>query len=332
MARPLDWIRILSEQGIPFITEGPHTTRNNVSVNCPFCDYDEKYFMGISLAGEGYSCWYSHDHSGRNPVRLLQALLHTSYKDAQRILSEYTGVSLSDFSGIGESTFAVSFDKEEEAAVEVALAPEFKKISTEDGACNRFTQYLVNRGFRYTDVDKLADTYSLQYSAQGDFAGRVVIPVYDDDGLATWTARAIGTTDLRYKSLSSNREMSGVLARKSIKHMLLHQQDLDEGGKVLVVTEGPLDSLKLDMYGRSLRVRCTCLFGKVLGPEQADLIRDLTPAYDSVYFILDEGTGLEDVSMSFAIPHAKRIAVPYGVDDLGALSWKQARKFARALL
>src|SRR5229473_242641 len=85
-----NWLQFLQSYNIQYIDKGSYVSKGNVNICCPFCDYDEKYYLGISLDNKGYGCWWSSSHRGKNPVRLVQALLKCSYQEAARICGDET--------------------------------------------------------------------------------------------------------------------------------------------------------------------------------------------------------------------------------------------------
>src|SRR6202040_650598 len=113
---------------------------------------------------------------------------------------------------------------------------------------------------------------------RGPFSYRVVIPVFLNKRLVTWTGRSIAPSEeLRYRSLSTDPEKANGLpvALENIKHTLFDYDSLKEGGRVLAVAEGPLDAMRLGFLGERYGIKATCLFGKSLHPMQLDLLHEI---------------------------------------------------------
>src|ERR1700678_739755 len=78
-----DWVAFLSSRNIHYETRGPNVAHGNVTVHCPFCGpADSSTHMSISIEGHGWRCWRNHSHKGKNPVRLVQAILGCSWEVA----------------------------------------------------------------------------------------------------------------------------------------------------------------------------------------------------------------------------------------------------------
>src|SRR4051812_26553261 len=81
-----DWVTFLNRRGIEYTDRGSSATAGNLAIHCVFCGAaDPGTHLAISLHGRGWRCWRNKAHSGRSPVRLIQALLGCTWVEAERL-------------------------------------------------------------------------------------------------------------------------------------------------------------------------------------------------------------------------------------------------------
>src|SRR5437773_2381680 len=86
----MNWEKLLSNNGIEYVTSGSNTKRGEISVKCPFCgDDDPSEHMGISLTKDVWGCHRNAQHRGKNLRRLISALLGCSSSQAAIIVQQY---------------------------------------------------------------------------------------------------------------------------------------------------------------------------------------------------------------------------------------------------
>lgn len=306
-----------------------------LETGCRFCDFDHTgKMMGINTATGMYGCWYSADHKGGNPVRFVMAWLDCTKSHAISVVNEYTGNNLEDLMGMLESWGVTMDDEPEEDTIVLEFPDTFVRIDPRKGMHRRFSRYLVSRrGFDHEDVQRLIRIYGLRLdTASSIWRNRLIVPIYENKVLVTWQGRDIGDSDLRWLSLSEKKPLEGALAAGNIKHTIYNIDKINKGGDVLVISEGVFDALKVDFYGFKRKVRGGCMFGKSITDEQLFLLQQAASKYKQLVFVLDEGTGSEDVILALKFPDAKFEPMPKSVDDLGELTPKQANRFITHLL
>ena len=158
--------------------------------------------------------------------------------------------------------------------------------------------------------------------ASGPWKDRVVIPIYIDQRLVTWTARSIHpTAEIRYRTLSKEKSVM------PIKDTLWNYDEIwgNATAEDLVLVEGPFDALKLDFYGKELGLRTTCMFGSSISDNQIDLLSTLM--YRNLYILLDSGTysNALGIQKKLAFLKPKIIQLPKGVADPGNLTPDQIK-------
>jgi hypothetical protein len=293
----------------------------NVGIKCPWCHDDPSFHLSISLDGRGYHCWRDETHVGKSPVKLITALTGCSFEQAAAIArQEDVPMPTTDQSfastmlpQLGQRTQLVHHQRKLE------LLPEFRDVTDRGLCCMLVLPYLRKRGYDSQDAVRLAKRFSLKYATTGAFAYRIIIPVYVDDRLVTWTSRTFADSELRYMTLSHDPERAAKrglpAATKNIKECLFDYDEILDGGRVLVVTEGPFDAMRITFLGEKHGVRGTCLFSKSALPEQIQLIRDAADHYDEVVTLMDYEVGLGAFSMFPDSVRAKTLQLPRGVGD-----------------
>ncbi len=284
----IDWLSFLQSHHIDYIERGPSTSPNNIYTHCPFCgSADTGHHMGLSLSNGFYGCWREESHRGRNPVRLIQALLQCSRLQAENLAKNQITLPLDNFEAVIRS---LSYEvTETETKISKVIFPPNIKTLVDKGMGRIFIDYLMTRDYTRAEARHLCEVYWLMYSIVGPFAYRIIIPIEMEEGVVTWTGRDItGTAEARYKTLSK------VESRCSIKEALFGYKSLieDKEAHTLIVCEGPFDSIKVDFYGYQFGIRGTCLFGLQASDAQVSLLTRLASQFQHKYIALDAGAGV----------------------------------------
>lgn len=336
-----DWVTFLRAYNIPYIEKGANLTRGDIGLQCPFCGEDDpSQHMGISLSGKGWSCWRNRKlHSGVKPHRLIVALIHCSYAEANEIVGNEIEAPLE-----ADETFGASVHrllgwnvKEKSASLSLRWPSEIKPLAVR-GLGRWFVNYLERRHYKTEEIPTLVDNYDLRYATEGAFKQRLIIPVYDQSGLANWTGRSISSHALvRYRTLSTDPAVAErdhlPVARKPIDALLWNLQELSKNpkGETLIVCEGPFDAMNVDFRMRDRGVRATCLFGKNLSEEQAILLQELALDFPRRYLMLDPDAALDMLPMweRLAAYGFRTLDLPKGVEDPAELTAFQLRCLIR---
>jgi hypothetical protein len=285
--------------------------------------------MEISVTGKGWRCFRRPgEHKGRNPTRLVQAILGCSFDAAALI----TGQSIYLPGNFMAQVQNYLTPKEPLSPKKLLLPPEFKPFNdTYKPSSRNFRNYLYERGFTPLQVNNITKVYQVRYCTTGPYDGRIIFPVYANRQLMTWTGRTIhANQNLRYKTLSTDAEKSksdGLNpAYGPITNFLLWQDDLNGiSANTLILTEGPFDALKTNVLGRQYRIEATCCFTSQPSVSQVDLLHQIAPRYKRCLLLLDQGTLPTAIKVSaqlaplgFAIRH-----LPNGIKDPGELNANQ---------
>ena len=286
-----DWKKFCDDYGIPYVTKGPHTTAGNLSVKCPYCaqaDSSERLGLKLDIRNPAWHCWRNDQHAGRNPRRLVQKLLQCSFADAQSIVDNQL-VSTPEQEELEKATDALRLTRQipttvqaKPISVALQMPIEFKSLNQYATSTSRygdlFMTYLAQtRGFG-TDAPAVAKQFDLHYVLTGDFAWRLIIPFYTDHILVGWTGR-----DIRHKAKLRYRTEGN-------KRLIFNADKVTETHQTLLITEGPLDAIKLHHYGSSRGYATVATLGTAISPEQKPLLVQSIRKCKSAVILFDRDT------------------------------------------
>lgn len=330
----LDWIRILDQHHI----EWQHGSGDNIEIQCYWCgNADEGKHLSISLTKPAYRCWRRpHEHSGKNPVRLLTALLKISITEARTLAGIKHSESSDNITFRDTIRSALNGHKIDDTSnvrsIKNMVWPKDFRPITKTGVARSVHSYIEWRGYPGQEVDRLIEYYDLRTTLGGTFRYRVVIPIYMPHmGLVNWTGRSITASHyLRYQTLTTNEERAKAngdpVAALSINQTLLNYDKVSaDYGRDLVVCEGPFDALKVDHYGRDAGVRAVCTFGKNISDQQINLLSKIRDRYENMWLAQDRDAKMEALATLGRLAHlrVRQLDLPRDVGDPGDLSRAQ---------
>lgn len=319
----MDWINFLIDNHVEFVERGPNTKRGEISIQCPYCGADDpSQHLGISLTTENWGCHRNGSHRGHAPSSLIAALLGCSFSQARLIARQY---SRPDPSNLDEALAMLTDQINAPAANVMAskglkIPPEFRHIGRE-GSTSKFWRYLQERGF--DRIDRLCAQYELYGALTGDQKDRVIFPIYEDDYLIGWTGRAIRNPISAPRYLSSSA---------IVKKTIFNRDEIQKGGDLLFVVEGPFDALKLDYYGRQYGARATCVFGVTMTIDQISILASVRKNFKRVVVLFDLGA-VEQTFEADDWLHAANLTtgrLPDGVKDPGEMNAQFIPDFIRS--
>lgn len=322
-----DWKAFLDAHKIPYIEKGPHTTKGWVNTHCVWCgDSDNSEHLGLCLDIDkpGYSCWRNAHHRGMNPIPLIQQFLGCDEAIAAKEVTKF---------GARRPTYTPPSLETASVASPLVMPNYFFPLTSQHFG-GLFWNYLERRRFPTGHIPALASHYKLRFCTIGEWAMRLIIPIYLQGQLVNWTARSIlkeEVAPLRYKTLS-HKEGYKPRAIHNIKHTLLDYDCLAQNdGRALIVCEGPMDAMKINLYGANLKVRATCLFGNSMSALQASLLARLTTKYPVFVVLLDSDAKVQAMKVAGELaaihPRVAQVDLSGPVKDPGDLDMAGVLKF-----
>lgn len=322
-----DWLNFFDAQGIEYLTSGPNVSGKNVAIHCPWCGpEDQSHHLSVSTEGAGYRCWRQHDHRGRNPTRLVQALLDCSWQHAALITGtdKYMG-----FDGLSRVSTLLKGDAPIPERAKLKLPESFRPFIVPKGrnpVVKPYFDYLKGRGF--SQLEALGRRYSLYFATQGPWKGRIIFAVYCNKKLISWTGRTIWRgVQPRYKALTTNAELAMKMgvdpALGPLPDYILWYDRLREAeGRTLYICEGPFDALKVAWLGRRYGIYATCIFTAEPSESQLDYLRDIAPNFKERFALLDQGTLAASMRLARSLSSVDVgiKGLPKGVKDPGELN------------
>ena len=279
----------LTDYNIKHYTKGKNVKRGWVGVKCLFCD-DESNHGGFNLSKQWFNCWRC---GGKGFNKVIQLYADCDWAKAKQIIIDYDGE-------------VVAFEKVQRKDRVDFNFEELKPIHK---------NYLMNRGFNLERLKK----YNLKDGGVfGDFAYRVVMPVYMNDRLLTLTGRDITGKQNPYFNLQEYNSI------RTIKECLYNIDNCRNENVILV--EGPFDVLK--MGGD-----CLCSFGIKLSNYQLKLLA----RYKKVDILFDS----EKKAQEQAIKIAKNLSILGLItnvwdmeieNDPGSLNLEKAKEIKNKIL
>lgn len=276
-----NWVDFLQRNGIPFADSGKNVARGHVNIACPFCEAignpDPSAHLGLRESDGAWGCLRDPRHRGKRPMRLIVALLHCSWAQAEAIVGDVP--TESGFESLRQRLERESAPAGVSAPSVIRWNPEMRKVMSR-GPRSIFHRYLKRRGFAEEDIAPLLRFYRLRGALSGRFKHRLCLPILTAEGMVGWTGRAVlRGMEPRYLAHPD----SGVKSR------LFNEGRVGRGGRWLVVVEGPLDCLKLDWYGRGIGIRSVALMGVSATEEQIGRLLHLADSFASTAILLDPG-------------------------------------------
>lgn len=334
--RAFDWPDLLRREGIAFVERGANVKRGEINIRCPFCgSADPSFHMGLNLESGWWSCWRNRvAHSGKSPIRLIMKLLGVQYWAARKIAGlrddyvdpEGFDAAAARFLGREGSTARPEEVRREFLQHDKYAVPIDHRIAT-----RRARNYLYGRGFEQEDLDELIELYDLRTARDGHYADRVIIPYYLDGKLVTWTARAIGPSEIRYKDLP--RDLSIVPPKET----LYNHDCIPRGGQALVIVEGPVDALKIDFYGRPFGVRAVALSTNSVSEQQALMLAAADDQFEQKLVMMDNQSALGLVDsmrlkqeLAGFLHGVRAVKVPGEKKDAGAVSSARMKEWCQS--
>lgn len=311
---------------IDYIDRGPNVKRNHINIRCPLCSDDPSHHMGINLETGQWGCWRDQAHRGSKPARLLVALFHISWTEAEQIVGlnsvtrETTLDDLaSDLASLGGAPYV------RPSIVEQQLDPAFRcwvpheLAKSKSSLHSAFTSYLATRKLSMQDASAVCEQYGLMYASTGRFAQRVIFPIYFEGKLVAWSGRSVGRAENKYLSHPNG---------DTVKRLVYGYDDaMATGGRVLAITEGPWDRIMTDYLGQQYGVRAVGVLGAAITEPQITLLLRLSDRFDETWILLDDDAehAAHRVAQRMNLCSPRIVRMPVGIHDPGEFTFETFR-------
>lgn len=271
-----------------------HSTKKSFVTDCPACGKEEHTYVRKS---DGRTICFK---CGRK-WGILYFVAWLTNTDEKAAFEFFYGVGAGD-QLLKPLDFEILFgqkeDGEEVKISPISLGGDFIGIENSVDAVS----YVVSRGI--TDSDRIM-AYDLRYHY---LMNAVVFPVKLDGKIYGWQARRIAPKEGELRLIS---------AAGFNKAEFLLNYDRAKNSQKLIITEGPFDCMKVDIYGMG----AVCSFGKQISQSQIKLLLDSQA--ESIYVGLDPDAFLEMYDVVSRLGNSKkiyRVLPPKGRKDFGECS------------
>lgn len=274
-----------------------------INIDCPYCDEERGHYnLGLNCSGNYYHCWKSiHSYP---LTKVLSDVLSISQSEVKEILKDY-----------------------EDGAI-IVKKEKFSKVKYLELPTDTFTpverKYLKSRDF---DPKYLYKKYNIVGGGiDGPWKFRIIIPVYYQGKLMSWTGRSILSKKKlkelaipRYKNLSIEKSV------KNIKELFFNIDNCKSD--TVVLTEGAFDVLRFD--GNAI-----CSMGTELTEGQINL---LSNRFRKIFILFDNEPEAQKKARKFglqlsAIGLDVEIVDAYGdfgKNDMGECSREEINKIKK---
>lgn len=330
-----DWLRFLEQHRIEYNASGANTSRDNVVVHCPFCGHqDPSKHMSVNLVGKGFRCWRNPTHRGKNPARLVQAMIGCTYERASQIVGNAILIP-TDFMARVRDTINPPPPVERRP---LKMPAEFKRF-TGLPSSKRFVRYLHERNFTDKQIERMSERLGVRYCTRGPYEGRIMFPLRFEKRLLSWTGRTIyNSEELRYKTLSIDPERTKregyEAALGAISHYLLWYDVLKVAdADTVFLCEGPFDALKVMVLGAKHGVVATCFFTAEPTEPQVNLLHEVLPRFKRRFMLLDRGTFATGIRVTSGLSSLGVVpaSLPHRLKDPGEFTVPTFDQFLFAL-
>lgn len=210
---------------------------------CPFCQHHKRK-LSVNLKSNNFKCWIC-DERGKNVRRLLKSRLTNSQ------LYEWDKINnVVDITQLDDNIFQEQVIALEEV---IQLPEEFISLANKNlPLSSKFAmRYLLDRGYKKEDIVM----WKVGYCSSGEYAGRVVVPSFNDNG------------DINYfVARSYTDKFPKYMNPKVSKDIVFNELYLD-WNKDIILVEGVFDAMKannsIPLLGSTLNQKSN-LFKKII--------------------------------------------------------------------
>lgn len=245
----LDVIKFLDEYKLSYSKSGKNIGRGWMGIKyCPFCG-DKNYHLGVHKKTANISCWKCKTKGW------FYDYVMEEFKCDRNKAKKYCHPFI-NFNKNG-------FDKEVLDRPTRTKLPEY--ATKEFPQCHK--NYLFNRGFTFETIQRF-DLYAVFMESMWRY--RVIIPIYYDGKLVSFTARAI-SKEMEPRYLHSSNEISVIPVKQTL-------YNVDMVTDHIILCEGPTDVWKMGTgavatFGTQFTNRQLCLL-KRNGAKKATILFD----------------------------------------------------------
>jgi hypothetical protein len=247
---------------------------------CPFCENFGSFYINCNRRGFGPYICFKCENKSKSIVNLVSHVLCVSYDEAKKIVfgEEHKHIRTETKKSLKERIIANRKIKPNDIPEEnnVPLPKEFIPVWRNNKW--NIPLYMKNRGF----IGSVLRNWEIGYARSGYYSHRVIVPIVCPNGRSFVARDLTGNSKIKYLNPKSSNHSKLLYGWK--------QNDLESD---FILSEGPLDAMKLNQHGLS----ALALGGKILHPHQFKLLTMRSP-YGSPTIMLDPDAYEESFTMA----------------------------------
>lgn len=324
MFQLVDW---LSREGVEIVERGPNVARDHVNIQCPFCGVkDHSHHMGVRIRDGAWGCWRDSRHRGRSPIRLIMAIKRCSYETACAIAGVHTTPPPDSVAELRARLGSLDKPKEVEEFEKVELDKGFKEPAWTPYR-EKFCAFLRRYALEDRHIAKFVKRYGLLSDITGDWANRVIVPIYHplSGALYGWTGRLIVPSDKlpRYKAWPPGNQVKQTPYCPQVK------QPYDD----VLIVEGPFDAMKFDYFCPFGDIQVLAAQGTSMTDDQVSVVSALAGTRP-VTIAFDAGATAQAMTLRSQLAFLSKVRlIPItgdeGFEDFGEATCRQIQDWAR---
>jgi hypothetical protein len=258
----------LEKVGVDYKASGKNVARHDVNIDCPYCSASKH--LGVSSTGATFCRVCEFEDLSRHPslIRILHDLTGETFSFLIETAKQYSSYYTEHQTGPQEDA---PHNDEAIFPSSLYLLTDHSNIVEVERNRQLARQYLLSRRF---DPDEIADKYSVTFSLDSKYYGRLIVPAIEDGVWVNWLGRDY--TGRKGISRYLNCDIEGYVKPFSA---ILYGAEHYRGGTLYVV-EGVTDMWRLGPGSVAI------LKSKVSARQEA-AIKALRPS--CVCYVLDEG-------------------------------------------
>ena len=294
---------LLIQKQIEYRKEGKNVSRGEYSICCPFCN-ENRFHCGINPKKGLFNCWIC--SSSGSIERLISKLLGISYIEAKEIVNP-----ISELKKVLEERENKKTTIEEIKNIKNFKLPEHTYTFRQDRtnlwqeAALKFLRSKYNLTWQHI-VDA-----NLYYCVYGKYKNSIIIPCYFNNKMVNFICRSWDkNSNIRYRNCPNEESIIDT------KKLLFNWDNIKQGGKHLIITEGAFDCIKV----KSVFPSVVAMLGTEVTSHQIELL--ISKKAKNYYIMFDNDPHLKTTSKKAqdlanylsAFAKTKIILLPFGKD------------------
>lgn len=308
----VDYLEGIIDDNLKYTGKG-----DEVHFNCPFCgDTRHRFYVNLST----HRCYCHNCQYGETFVTFIKDVEGCSYEKAKQRYDEIRGsayIPEDVLLELKQNIFLpnISYNLAKRA---IPLPEEYAPLDlkSKNLVNKQAIKYLQKRQVSLEQIEQ----HKMGYCIDGDYSHRIIIPIWENEELRFWVARAIGNKAYRKEMSPTNEDY-----QISKSQVIFNIYNASRIYNCAVISEGIFDACPWGDIG-------TSLLGKILYDDQLSILLAYKDYLQKgIYIALDYDARLDAIKMADELSQyfpVYIVNIPEGYDDPNYY----ARRFGRYAL